>query len=252
MGLEALQPHEIIEFLLYYAIPRQDVNDLAHSLIDRFGTVEAVLHAEIPELTRVEGMGRRTAEFLAWVGEVADACAAMGSADRLQIGNFLDVFRYACGASRTLTPPCCMQICLDRSCRILYQCMICPSRAWGEADTMRSALRDVLSTGARSVILLEFVGNLRSDPEEYDLSHVRDYAATLHAAGSALLDLLIIGDGGSCSLRQLGKIPDFDLSERARSVREDYLLNMPADISHLRVQDFMPAEEEEDSDADSN
>ena len=39
-GFEGLQPHEIIEFLLYYAIPRQDVNELAHALIRRFGSVQ--------------------------------------------------------------------------------------------------------------------------------------------------------------------------------------------------------------------
>ena len=75
-GLEALAPHEIMEFLLYYAIPRQDVNTLAHRLIERFGSVEAVLHAEVPELMQVEGMGRRNAEYLARVGEAASACAA--------------------------------------------------------------------------------------------------------------------------------------------------------------------------------
>ena len=35
--LEGFQPHEVLELLLTYAIPRQDVNPLAHALIDRFG-----------------------------------------------------------------------------------------------------------------------------------------------------------------------------------------------------------------------
>ena len=44
-GLDALAPHEILEFLLYHIVPRQDVNALAHRLLERFGSVEGVLRA---------------------------------------------------------------------------------------------------------------------------------------------------------------------------------------------------------------
>ena len=36
-GAEALRPHELLELLLFYAVPRRDVNDLAHALDARFG-----------------------------------------------------------------------------------------------------------------------------------------------------------------------------------------------------------------------
>ena len=41
--LEGFQPHEVLDLLLTYAIPRQDVNPLAHALIDRFGSLSGVL-----------------------------------------------------------------------------------------------------------------------------------------------------------------------------------------------------------------
>ncbi len=57
--LEGFQPHEVLELLLTYAIPRQDVNPLAHALIDRFGSLSGVLDASAAELEQVPGMGEK-------------------------------------------------------------------------------------------------------------------------------------------------------------------------------------------------
>ena len=251
-GLEALAPHEILEFLLYYIVPRQDVNALAHRLLERFGSVEGVLRAEMAELTKVPGVGPRSAEYLLRVGEAARACASLTGEEKPLLNNFLAVLRYAGALGRKLKPPCCVQLCLDRELRLLYQRAICPSRAWGEPETLRAALGDVLSTGARHAILLEYVGKLNIEAEDYDLEHLRGYAAALHAADSALLDFLILGDAGSCSLRQTDQIPDFDFSDRARSMREDYLRGAPDDASALRVAYFPPEEEEDGENAAGN
>ena len=42
-GLESFADHEALELLLYYAIPRQDTNPIAHRLMDRYGSLTAVL-----------------------------------------------------------------------------------------------------------------------------------------------------------------------------------------------------------------
>lgn len=63
-GLEMLEVHEQLEYILFSVIPRGDTNAIAHRLIDRFGTLCAVLNAEEHMLTSVEGVGPRTAKFL--------------------------------------------------------------------------------------------------------------------------------------------------------------------------------------------
>ena len=42
-GLDAFADHEALELLLYYAIPRQDTNPLAHELLRRFGSLERIV-----------------------------------------------------------------------------------------------------------------------------------------------------------------------------------------------------------------
>ena len=38
-GLDNFEPHNVLELLLFYSIPRKDVNDTAHDLINRFGGI---------------------------------------------------------------------------------------------------------------------------------------------------------------------------------------------------------------------
>ncbi|MBQ7858523.1 MAG: hypothetical protein IJ347_00090 [Faecalibacterium sp.] len=63
-GLESLEEHEALEYLLYFAIPRRDTNPIAHALLNRFGSFAAVLEAAEEELLTVEGVGPSTARFL--------------------------------------------------------------------------------------------------------------------------------------------------------------------------------------------
>lgn len=63
-GLDGFAAHEVIELILYFAIPLRDVNELAHALIDRFGSVEGVLKASDEELTKVPGVGPHTSKVI--------------------------------------------------------------------------------------------------------------------------------------------------------------------------------------------
>ena len=53
-GLDSFQPHNILEMLLFYSIPRKDTNDIAHSLIEKFGSLSGVFDADVEELTKVD------------------------------------------------------------------------------------------------------------------------------------------------------------------------------------------------------
>ncbi len=63
-GLQGFAPHEALELLLTFAIPRRDVNPLAHRLIARFGSLDRVLEATGAELRQIEGVGDNAATLL--------------------------------------------------------------------------------------------------------------------------------------------------------------------------------------------
>ena len=55
-GLDNFNDINLLELLLYYAIPRKDTNELAHALMDHFGSLERIFEASIPELEAVPGI----------------------------------------------------------------------------------------------------------------------------------------------------------------------------------------------------
>ena len=63
-GFKNMAPHQILELMLFYAIPRKDTNPLAHKLIDTFGSLSGVLEADPQDLVAVDGVGKSTAAYL--------------------------------------------------------------------------------------------------------------------------------------------------------------------------------------------
>ena len=60
-GVDGFSDHELLELLLTYVYAQKDTNDLAHLLIDTFGTLQGVLDADKEELEKVPGVGNRAA-----------------------------------------------------------------------------------------------------------------------------------------------------------------------------------------------
>ena len=63
-GIEGLQPHEVLEYILYSFVPRKDTNVIAHRLIDKFGSFSEVVDASVEELTSINGVSEVAATFL--------------------------------------------------------------------------------------------------------------------------------------------------------------------------------------------
>ena len=63
-----LCPHELLELLTFYSIPRRDTNDLAHEILDYFnGNFCAVFEADPSELKKIPGVGDNTAALISLV-----------------------------------------------------------------------------------------------------------------------------------------------------------------------------------------
>ena len=56
-GLDNFDDVNALELLLFYAQPRQDTNAMAHALLERFGSLSAVMEATPAELHSVKGIG---------------------------------------------------------------------------------------------------------------------------------------------------------------------------------------------------
>jgi len=100
-GLENFDDITALELLLFYARPQGDTNPLAHALIDRFGSLCAVLEAPESELVKVSGVGATTAALLKLIPAVSrrymiaqtaayDVIDTPGKAGRCMLPYFVD------------------------------------------------------------------------------------------------------------------------------------------------------------------
>ena len=63
-GIKDLEPHEVLEYLLFSFVPRRNTNDIAHRLLHKFGSLSAVFDADYNALVEVEGMTQNAALFI--------------------------------------------------------------------------------------------------------------------------------------------------------------------------------------------
>ena len=63
-----LHEHELLEMLLFNAIPQRNTNDLAHRLLAAFKSMRGVFEASVEDLQKVNGVGQSVAAYLSCIG----------------------------------------------------------------------------------------------------------------------------------------------------------------------------------------
>lgn len=71
-GVDIFEHHEILEMLLFYAIPRKNTNDIAHNLINAFGSISAVFDAPIDDLMK-NGLSENAAILVHMIPDLSKA-----------------------------------------------------------------------------------------------------------------------------------------------------------------------------------
>lgn len=92
-GGDNYYPHQLLEMLLFYTIPRIDTNPVAHRLLKQFGDLESVMNSGIVDLKEINGIGPASACFISAVGEICrryfQSCE-----ERISFANFDDLKSY--------------------------------------------------------------------------------------------------------------------------------------------------------------
>lgn len=221
-GLEAFNPHQVLEFLLFYAIPRQDTSETAHLLIDRFGSVHGVLSATAAELVKVPGIGKKAAEWLVDLGMLVKTYGELRASDRPKVVNLKSALLFCEGQRDQCAPQTTYQLCTTLSGTIQIFAKICDSAAWGEPAVFRKSLQTALAVKARSIVVVEYVDADKPTVEEYHRQSAEKYARLLMLVHAELLDVILVGREASLSMNKTG---DYDRSLfGARSLlSENYL-----------------------------
>ena len=203
-GLDSFADHEALELLLYYAIPRRDTNPIAHALMERYGSLSAVLTAPVEDLQKVEGIGESAAILLKLAPQLyrkaklsdAEQETVLSSVER--VGAYL-LERFAGEKNEVV-----YQLCLDRKGRLLA-CKKLGEGGIASADLdVRRLVENAILTGASAVILSHNHPSGVALPSENDRAVTLWVREALNTIDIRLLDHIIVADGDFVSMNQSG------------------------------------------------
>ena len=195
-GAEGLLDHQLLELLLTYAVPRKDTNPLAHALLERFGSLEAVFRAEVMELTRVPGLGENTAVFLRLQGDLLRRLALRRLEDgrgRVRMANPFAAAGFALSALEAAANETVLIACLNAQ-RELVHTQTLQRGTLTEAQVYpRSVAETALLRHAHGVLLMHNHPSGNPRPSAEDAAVTEAVRAALDSIGVQLADHLVVG-----------------------------------------------------------
>ena len=204
-GLDNFTDIQVLELLLFYAIPRADTNPIAHSLLEHFGSLAQVLEADTEELKKVSGIGDHAATLLTLV---IDLCRyyQVNCAQQTAILTTLE----ACG--RYLVPrffgrtrETVFLLCLDAKCKVLCCKEIGEGSVNSAGVPVRRIVETALNANATTVVLAHNHPSGIALPSSEDVQTTHRVAAALDTVDIILADHIIVADDDFVSLLQSGK-----------------------------------------------
>lgn len=203
-GLDDFTDIQILELLLFYAIPMKDTSPIAHALLDTFGSLSQVLDAEPKELKKVPGISDHAACLLSLVTELARAYQ-VDCARQAKCLLTLD----ECGAYLTAfflgrTVETVFLLCLDAKCKVLACKEVGEGSVNSASVSVRKIVETALSSGASTVVLAHNHPSGIALPSEEDIATTRRVAAALEAVEVHLADHMIVADSDFVSMAQSG------------------------------------------------
>ena len=203
-GLDSFSDHEVLELLLFYALPRGDTNPTAHALIDRFGSLAAVLDAPLEELVRVPGIGEGAAALL----KLAPQVGRRYLMSRASVGDILystqAAGKYIVPLFAGETEEAVYAVCLDGKYKVLGCRLLFRGSVNSAGVSVRRIVEAAISCNATSVILAHNHTSGPALPSEDDIKTTRRVRQALKAVDIELADHLIVADDDFVSLADSG------------------------------------------------
>ncbi len=202
-GDHALADYELLELLLFRAIPRRDVKPLAKALVERFGSFAEAIAARPERLREIPGLSDGAIVDL----KVAEAAARRLARGALEKRTVLSSFSAVMDYCRTA-----MAYAEREQFRILFldkrNALIADEvQGVGTVDHTpvypREVVRRALELGASALILAHNHPSGDPTPSAADIHMTKDIVAIAQPFGISVHDHLIVGRNGQTSFRGL-------------------------------------------------
>jgi DNA repair protein RadC len=202
-GPDALSDYELLEMVLFRALPRRDVKPLAKSLIGRFGSFAEVVHAPDARLREISGLGESAIIELKLIAASASRVAKGQLKQRTVLSSWAAVIDY-CRTSMAFAD--------KEQFRILFldkrnQLIADELQQVGTVDHTpvypREVVKRALELSATSIIMVHNHPSGDPTPSQADIQMTKSIIDISSPLGISVHDHIIVGKNGHASLKGL-------------------------------------------------
>jgi DNA repair protein RadC len=196
--------YELLELVLFRAIPRQDVKPLAHLLLQTFGDFNRVISASPARLMLVKGVGDAVVQELKIVEAAAQRLMRAKVMNRPVLSSWAALLDYCHTAMSHRETECFRVLYLDRKNVLIAD----EEQARGTVDHVpvypREVVKRALELNASALILVHNHPSGDPTPSDADIAMTHQISEAAQVLGLTLHDHLIIGKSSEMSLRSAG------------------------------------------------
>ena len=202
-GADALSDYELLEMVLFRALPRRDVNPLAKALITKFGSFAETVHAPETLLKEVSGLGDSAITEIKLIAATASRVAKGQVKQKTVLSSWSTVIDY-CRASMAFAD--------KEQFRILFldkrnQLIADELQQVGTIDHTpvypREVVKRALELSATAIILVHNHPSGNPTPSTADIQMTKSIMSISGPLGIAVHDHIIVGKNGHASLKGL-------------------------------------------------
>jgi len=203
-GIGSLQDYEILELLLFYAIPQGDVKPRAKELLKRFGSLKGVLDADPAALREISGVGPHSSLFFRVVRDVSTHYLRQGAEVKEQISSTKELIDYCLSSMGGLKDEHFAVIYLNARNRIIKVETIQEGIVNQAVVYPRKVLEKALKHKASAIILVHNHPSGHVRPSDADIRLTRVLQDAARVMDIVLHDHLIVGENRFFSFREEG------------------------------------------------
>lgn len=203
-GADALPDYELMELVLFAAIPRRDVKPLAKELVRRFGSFAEAVAAPRERLSEVNGVGEAVVAQLKLVEAAALRLTRTRLLNRPALSSWSALLDYCAAAMARNAHEEFRVLFLDRKNNLIAD----EVQSSGTVDHApvypREIVKRALELGASALILVHNHPSGDPTPSRADIDMTREIVTAAGALRITVHDHVVVGRGGTASFKALG------------------------------------------------
>lgn len=189
--LNGLHEHQMLELLLFYAIPRRDVNPIAHELIDRFGSLRGVLNADVSEL--INSKLSENAAVLIKLAGIISTYSEQAILQNIIFPSIDSIIDFSYGLLRHSSDERVCIICLNKAQKLLHVDTIRLGNSKRISFPKRIIVESALRNCASSIVIAHNHPSGQCRPSGDDLNSTDELHSLLDELGITLAEHIIVG-----------------------------------------------------------